>query len=443
MTTATTGMATLGNTPRSSHITVSWPAMMRQARDMLLHAMTVVFRALLFVMTLTPSQWCMLLAAAVLLLGPFSTLNWGWRVLMHVLRWVQSSWQLSGTAAPAAVHTPSTTATPAISGLAPGVTACGVFLITKAAALASASSAAPSVATIASVAFGSEHDLDAVALLPPDWEQAARAVSERVDATIDRFYQELQDERQGLAYGLHLAEDTARRAAELRESGHDERPPSGFVAALWGSELGRRRKLCQRTLSHLLHLDTQGKTVRDGFLTEFKTLDKKLSTLLLPTGGAGHDADNPAAVYQQGIAKLNSEFDCAPTQHPSDEKPQDTAQQKRRVANCESAQRQLVRSLVASASSEQAAFLQDLHTVQGAGNMIHGVVHNAKDRLTKLARSVSKHPKWAAAGTNGGLDAIRRRLEGAETWTELELIAREIADKVGERRGKIQDLYYL
>jgi hypothetical protein len=121
---------------------------------------------------------------------------------MHRL---QASWSdllLSGPSAAAEVP-------PTISGLAPGATACGNFLLAKAAALASASAAAPSIASIASAAFGAKVELEAVVLLPQGWQAEALEASKESEALVSRVYTELLHEQQELTHELQVTKETA------------------------------------------------------------------------------------------------------------------------------------------------------------------------------------------------------------------------------------------
>lgn len=106
-------------------------------------------------------------------------------------------------------------------------------------ALASASSAAPSVATISSVAFSSDSDLESIELSPPDRDKAVHAISEEVNGAIDRLYGELQLEQQGLAYFSHFAQDTVY-VVRAKDDAVREKRVNGLWAAFWGSELGQR-----------------------------------------------------------------------------------------------------------------------------------------------------------------------------------------------------------
>ena len=274
--------------------------------------------------------------------------------------------------------------------------------MTKAAALASASSAAPSVATIVSVAFGSDSDLESFELSPPDWEKAVRAVSEEVNDTIDRLYGELQLEQQGLAYVSHLAQDTVH-IVHAKDDAARERRVNGLWAALWGSELGQRNKLCQRALDQLLHLAEQERPAHAGFLGKVEKLSKGVLKLMLDEEGR--------AVYTKGIASLNSQFNSTLSSHPA---AGGTGNGKQQALQDTAAEVQLPRSLLVSASSEQAAFLQDLHTVQGAGNVIQGGIYNVRKRLIRLLGAVEDHEELTFEAAKQ-LRGIMGRLDVVET----------------------------
>jgi hypothetical protein len=218
----------------------------------------------------------------------------------------------------------------------------------------------------------------------------------------------------------------------LDQSAREEVLPDGFWAALWGSALGQRKKLCLRALDQLLDLVEQRGPARAGLLAELEKLYSELPQLLL--SGEGPEGSNPAAAYIQGIANLNCMFDSTLT---GNQAACDTPDGKRQTGQ------DTVRSLRVSASSEQAAFLQDLHTVQSAGNMVYGVVHNAMERLRETANATQKYNKHFTGGTKERLVAIRHRLEGAQTWIELEHIATEIAREADGWQSKIRELYYV
>lgn len=78
------------------------------------------------------------------------------------------------------------------------------------------------------------------------------------------------------------------------------------------------------------------------------------------------------------------------------------------------AKAQLARSLLISASSEQAAFLQDLHAVQGAGNVIQGSIYNVRKRFIKLLGAVKDHEELtfkAAKQLCGIMGSLEMRLK--------------------------------
>lgn len=80
------------------------------------------------------------------LAGPFCIAGWAWTAALHNLQRMQASWLRLLSGASVTADGLDTGASPAISGLAPGVTAWGNFLSAKAAALTSASAAAPRIA---------------------------------------------------------------------------------------------------------------------------------------------------------------------------------------------------------------------------------------------------------------------------------------------------------
>jgi hypothetical protein len=76
--------------------------------------------------------------------------------------------------------------------------------VSKVGAVASASSAAPGVASIAKAAFGAEVELKNIDIRPSNWEAKALGSSKTGNAIIDRYYVELLHDQRTLAHVLHV-----------------------------------------------------------------------------------------------------------------------------------------------------------------------------------------------------------------------------------------------
>jgi hypothetical protein len=206
------------------------------------------------------------------------------------------------------------------------------------------------------------------------------------------------------------------------------------------------KKTCQRVLGRLVRQIQHGQPVRARFLVELETShDKLLKRGILPTHAKGNPV-SPAVLFKNGIDTLNEQFKLVstvtgpPSAGNAEEEQRQDAVAHAAAKNGQSPEPQLAQSLLVSARPEQAAFLQDIHTAQAAGDMFHGAIVHTQDRIKRLIGAVDPHQEWTTL-TEKRLGHVGVRLDGAEAWVELRIVVNEVVSVIEEWLSMIREQY--
>ncbi|KAK4152147.1 hypothetical protein C8A00DRAFT_35171 [Chaetomidium leptoderma] len=324
------------------------------------------------------------------------------------------------------------TATPVVSGLSTGVTACGMFLSTMTAALISASASAADVASFASLAF-SKLDPGGLGIAhmwkEKDWEGVSLRASEQSGAIMDEFYRELERAQKDINYVLQVTADVASTIRDME----DEVPWFRRVrAAIWDSELKRQKRVCQRTFGILADMVEHANSTRPRLREQVNVLNILFEEMLEDEGSVG----NPGKLLRKGISRLNRKFDPARAGWVFEGQ----GQEPRATEVGENGEGPAA-ALVVPTSPEQASFVKDLHTAQGAGSMVRGAFENTGKRLAKLLEMINAEEKLTTS-TGKGFSRIGGRLDKAEAKSELKPILDEALSLAEKWRDEIQELLY-
>lgn len=317
------------------------------------------------------------------------------------------------------------TAMPAATVVAAG----GMFFSTMAAALVSASASATAVAPVASLAFDNLglDGLQTAGIFKKDWHSFSLKASKESSAIVDRFYEDLEREQQELDYVLHIASHVSN---EIRNRGQGEdkvRWLNKLWIGIWGDGLGHQKRVGQRALGFLLDLVNRVRSTRPPLQKEL--IDMKLSLERLV--GEKTKLLNPGRFFQKGVKNLNEGFDfnSAGWVLPNTHQKQGDDDGK---------------APVAPASQEQAAFVVDLHTTNGAGSMLYEAFQQARTKLNKLFGMVEREKAWIIE-TEDRLGDINRRLSSDDdnmTVTELQRAVDDIVSLAEEWYRVNQERFY-
>ncbi|KAH6614437.1 hypothetical protein B0J18DRAFT_485325 [Chaetomium sp. MPI-SDFR-AT-0129] len=276
---------------------------------------------------------------------------------------------------------PSTS--PAVSGLSTGVTACGRFLATQAAALAAASASATAVAAVATSAFSglAGDGLGGERVVREDWSGIASNASRLSTAIVNQFYAELRCQRAVLDRVSRITESVADRLDQLGGTGGGEERTSSLLERLGaifpgpGRELARLQGTCLRVLGSL--------------------------SQLLGEARLAHARFHARLDGSELLAKIASD-------------------------------------------PELASFIRDLHTAQGAGSVFSSVFLNAIKKLDGLATKLGDESVWAEEYLERSLATLEDSLSlhQALTLSELETYVQGLSEVTIEWRDKLWELYY-
>ncbi|KAK4140723.1 uncharacterized protein C8A04DRAFT_31700 [Dichotomopilus funicola] len=276
------------------------------------------------------------------------------------------------------------TATPAVSGLSTGVTACGRFLATR-------------LST----------------------------------AIVNRFYAELRCQRAVLDRASRITESVADRLDQLGGTGGGEKRTSSLLERLGaifpgpGRELARLQGTCLRELRSVSQLLGEARLAHARFHARLGNFtDTQLEALNgMPrpsTGWAG--THGPGVFFQAAIHRLNALVDA---DSGSDI---DGSELLAKIAS----------------DPELASFIRDLHTAQGAGSVFSCVFLNAIKKLDGLATKLGDESVWAEEYLERSLATLEDSLSlhQALTLSELETYVQGLSEVTIEWRDKLWELYY-
>jgi hypothetical protein len=186
-----------------------------------------------------------------------------------------------------------------------------------------------------------------------------------------QFYAELEHEQKELGYVIHIVSDVANKIRDGSIDGTVD-----WFNNPWAAIRGpfhKERQQMVRAMDDLFELPEHARSAATQFRKDADDLELKFQQLTTDTDGTDSQLGNPGAFLRQGIGRLNEGLDPG-----SDGQTAGAHQQDIGVAVVEDNHGPKGPVPVDPASPEQAAFIKDLHTAQGAGSMFHGAFGNAR-----------------------------------------------------------------
>lgn len=327
------------------------------------------------------------------------------------------------------------TATPAVSGLPAAVAAGGMFLSSMAAALVSASASATGVAPVASAAFTNlgRDGLAGTNFVNTDWRKIALEAGKESSGILDRFYVELEREQKELAFVLRLAELVADRIRDERVRQDTQWWFTRRWAAIWGGEQKELERICRRALDLLLDLAKDTRSTHALYQQDASNLQLNLNKRV-GVEGRHHAMPRRDGFFQQGVKRLNQRFAAGGAGWPSGSEhcEQDSQQAAANDGQCRETE---------TGPANQAAFVMDLHTANGAEAMFHEAFQNAQQRLGRLSDLMEDKERWMA-NNDANLARLDRELGETKSLDELRLVVDEVLSLAEEWRSMNQEQFY-